>query len=147
MTPTVPTAKPKPPATIHVHWLGEERFDAGRPNGPAIRLDGSAKTAQSPVDALLSALGTCTSIDVVEILAKRRTPVASLQVEIVGERVTTVPHRFSRIRLIYHVAGAGIEKEHAERAIELAVNKYCSVRDSLAREIAVEWELDLEGTE
>jgi putative redox protein len=147
VTPTVPTARPKPPATIHVQWLGEERFDAGRPNGPPIRLDGSGKTAQSPVDALLSALGTCTSVDVVEILAKRRTPVASLQVEVIGERVATVPHRFSHITLIYHVAGAGIEKEQAERAIELAVNKYCSVRDSLAREIEVEWKLDLQVTE
>jgi putative redox protein len=143
VTPTVPTAKPKPPATIHVHWLGEERFEAGRPNGPPILLDGSGKSAQSPVDALLSALGTCTSVDVVEILAKRRTPVTSLQVEVIGQRVSTVPHRFSHITLIYHVMGSGIDKNQAERAIELAVNKYCSVRDSLAREIEVEWKLDL----
>lgn len=147
MTPTVPTANPKPPATIHVQWLGEERFDAGRPGGPAIRLDGSGKTAQSPVDALLSALGTCTSVDVVEILAKRRTPVKSLQVEVIGKRVTTVPHRFSHITLIYHIAGRGIEQDQAERAIELAVNKYCSVRDSLAREIEIEWKLDLQTAE
>jgi putative redox protein len=147
VTPTVPTANPKPPATIHVQWLGEERFDAGRLGGPPIRLDGSGKTAQSPVDALLSALGTCTSVDVVEILAKRRTPVESLQVEVIGKRVATVPRRFSHITLIYHIAGQGIEQDQAERAIELAVNKYCSVRDSLAREIEVEWKLDLQPAE
>ena len=143
MSPVVPAAKEKPPATIHVEWLGEERFEAGRPNGPALLVDGTGKTAQSPVDALLSALGSCTAIDVVEILAKRRTPVTSLRVEVVGQRVTTVPHRFRHITLIYHIVGDGIEREHAERAIDLAVNKYCSVRDSLSREIVVEWKLDL----
>ena len=143
MSPVVPAAKEKPPATIHVEWLGEERFEAGRPNGPGLLVDGTGKTAQSPVDALLSALGSCTAIDVVEILAKRRTPVTSLKVEVVGQRVTTVPHRFRHITLIYHIVGDGIEREHAARAIDLAVNKYCSVRDSLSREIVVEWKLDL----
>lgn len=143
MSPVVPAAKEKPPATIHVEWLGEERFEAGRPHGPTLLVDGTGKTAQSPVDALLSALGSCTAIDVVEILAKRRTPVTSLKIEVVGERVNTVPHRFRHITLLYHIVGDGIEREQAERAIDLAVNKYCSVRDSLSREIVVEWKLDL----
>jgi putative redox protein len=147
VSPAIPTAQPKPPARIHVEWLGEETFDAGRPNGPPIRLDGTGKTAQSPVDALLSALGTCTSVDVVEILAKMRTPVTSLQVDVIGERVTTVPHRFSHITLVYHVVGRDVQREQAERAIELAVNKYCSVRDSLARDINVDWKLDLRAPE
>ena len=144
MNPDVPAAKPKPPATIMVDWRGEEVFEAGRPNGPTLRVDGNGKTAQSPVDALLTALGSCTSVDVVEILAKRRTPVKSLQVEVIGERVATIPHRFSHITLTYRIAGAGIDKDHAERAIDLAVNKYCSVRDSLSREIVVDWKLELD---
>ena len=39
--------------------------------------------------------------------------------------------------------GVGIERVHAERAIELAVTKYCSVRDSLDAQMPVEWTLDL----
>jgi putative redox protein len=49
------------------------------------------------------------------------------------------------VRLEYVVTGAGIERVHAERAIELAVTKYCSVRDSLSREIGIEWTLELNG--
>jgi putative redox protein len=34
---------------------------------------------------------------------------------------------------------------HAERAVELAITKYCSVRDSLARDIAIEYEVEVNG--
>ena len=124
-------------------WAGGERFDAGRPGGPTLRLDGTGVTGQSPVDAVLSALASCTAVDVVEILAKRRTPVASLAVDAVGERADAVPARFTRITLHYRIAGAGIEHAHAERAIELAVTKYCSVRSSLDPNMPVEWTVEV----
>jgi putative redox protein len=129
----------RPPARVHVAWAGEHRFDAGRPGGPTLHLDGSGKTAQSMVDAVLSALGACTAVDVVDILAKRRTPLASLAVDVTGERFEGTPGRLTRIHLAYTMAGAGVERAHAERAVELAVTKYCSVRDSLDPAIPVTW--------
>ncbi len=84
-------------------------------------------------------------MDVVDILAKRRTPVESLEVEVVGERVDTVPRRFTHVTLAFTIAGTGVERAQAERAIELAVTKYCSVRDSLSPDIPVEWTLALEN--
>ncbi len=134
---------PKPPARVRTTWAGGERFDSGRPGGPTARFDGTGETGQSPVDGILSALASCVSIDVVEILAKRRTPVASLAVDVVGERVTTIPRRLKSVKLDFHITGEGIEREHAERAIELSITKYCSVRDSLAKDIHVEWALHL----
>ncbi|MFN2399325.1 MAG: OsmC family protein [Gemmatimonadaceae bacterium] len=139
-------APKRPPNRVIVTWRGEERFDAGRPGGPIARIDGTGATGQGPVDALLSALATCSSIDVVEILRKRRTPVESLEVEVIGDRVEGIPRRLERVRLLFRIMGSGIEREHAERAIQLAVNKYCSVRDSLDRGIPIEWELELLGT-
>jgi Predicted redox protein, regulator of disulfide bond formation len=94
---------------------------------------------------LLSALASCAAIDVVEILAKRRTPVESLEVDVVGDRYDGTPRRFTHITLFFRVSGAGIEREQAERAIELSVNKYCSVRDSLREDIGIEWTLELSG--
>jgi putative redox protein len=135
----------KPPSRVRVAWAGDERFDAGRPGGPTLRIDGRGETGQSPVDALLSALAACTSIDVVEILAKRRTPVDSLEIEVTGHRATTVPARVVRVELVFHVRGEGIERVHAERAVELAVTKYCSVRDTLDREMPVEFTVVLNG--
>jgi putative redox protein len=140
-TPAPPVTRP--PNRVTVTWRGDERFDTGRPGGPVARIDGTGETGQGPVDALLSALATCSSIDVVEILRKRRTPVAAMHVEVVGKRVDGVPRRLEHILLRFRIQGEGIEREHAERAIELAINKYCSVRDSLDRGIPIEWELEL----
>jgi putative redox protein len=140
-----PAVTKRPPNRVVVTWKGDERFDTGRPGGPVARIDGNGETGQGPVDALLSSLASCSSIDVVRILAKRRTPVEHLEVEVIGKRVDGVPRRLEHIRLRFRIAGAGIERAHAERAIDLAINKYCSVRDSLDRGIPIEWELELVG--
>ena len=136
---------PKPPSRVAVTWAGDERFDAGRPGGPTLRLDGRGETGQSPVDGLLSALASCTAVDVVEILRKRRTPLESLEIEVTGERADAVPARVVKIELVYRMRGEGIERVHAERAVELAVTKYCSVRDTLDPEMPVEWVVVLDG--
>ena len=135
----------RPPNRVRATWAGAHRFDAGRPGGPTVRIDASGETGPGPVDALLYALATCTAVDVVDILEKRRTPVESLTIDVVGHRFDGVPRRLVHVRLEYTITGAGIERAHAERAIELAVTKYCSVRDSLDPKLPVEWALTLNG--
>jgi len=140
----VPTGKP--PAQVQVTWAGEHRFDGQRQGDfPSIRLDASGKTGPSPVDTLLLALAGCTGVDVVDILEKRRTPVQAMGIDVTGQRFNGVPSRVTRIDLTYRIDGVGIERAHAERAIELAVTKYCSVRDSLDKNMPVEWRLILNG--
>jgi len=131
---------------IHLQWSGEHRFEAGRPNGQTIHIDGSGATGPSPVDTLLSALAGCAAVDIVDILAKRRTPATSLTIDVVAERVDGTPRRLKHVMLNVAITGPGIERQHAERAIDLAVNKYCSVRDSLREDIPVEWTLTLHDT-
>lgn len=143
MTSTEENSAPKPPSRIGVKWAGGHRFDTGRAGGPVARLDGSSATGQSPVDALLSALASCSAVDVVDILAKRRTPVTALEVDVIGERVDAIPRRYKHITLAFRISGDAVEREQAERAITLAVTKYCSVRDSLREDITVDWTLDL----
>jgi putative redox protein len=108
-------------------------------------MDASGVTGPSPVDTLLCALAGCTGVDVVDILAKRRTPVQALSVDVEGERFAGVPGRVTAIKLHYRIIGAEVERQHAERAIELAVTKYCSVRDSLDPHMPVTWTLELNG--
>jgi putative redox protein len=136
---------PRPPNVIRATWAGEHRFDTERPGGIPMRLDGSAQTGQTPPDALLSALAACSGIDVVDILGKRRTPVEKLSIEVEGERRSEVPRRFVRLSVIYHVDGAGIERLHAERAVQLAFDKYCSVAATFAPDITVETTVVLNG--
>ena len=139
---------PAPAATklsrIHVAWVGAHRFDAGRPGGPTARIDGEGETGQSPPETLLTALATCVSYDVIDILAKQRTPIESLAIDVVGERVDTIPRRYKHITLNFRIAGKGIEKDQALRAVELSATKYCSVRDSLRSDISVEWTVEVQ---
>jgi putative redox protein len=131
------------PSRILVNWKSERIFEAGREGRPAVLLDGDGIRAPTPPEALLASLASCVSVDVVDILAKRRTPVEKYSVEALGERVDSIPRRFRHITLNISITGAGIERGPAEHAIDLAVSKYCSVRDSLAPDIPVVWNLSL----
>jgi putative redox protein len=137
----------KPPATVQITWVGDHEFDGVRlSGGPAIHMDSSGKTGPSPIDTLLCALAGCTGVDIVDILEKRRTPMSAMSVDVVGERFAGTPGRITKIELVYHIIGAGVERVHAERAIELAVTKYCSVRDSLDPNLPITWKLELNGS-
>ncbi len=131
------------PNRIEVNWRGGHRFTAGRPGGPTLQVDGDGVVAPGPVDTMLASLATCAAVDVVDILAKRRTPVASMHVEVVGTRVETTPRRLQHVLLRFRLTGDGIDPANAERAVALSVEKYCSVRSSLDRDINVEWEVEV----
>ena len=135
------------PSHVRATWAGEHTFDTGKPNGPVARLDGSGHTAQTPPDALLSALAACSGIDVVDYLAKRRTPATRLTVDVVADRRELHPRRFEHIRLRFDLEGAGIDRDHAERAVRLAFERYCSVAASLAPDIKIDALVVLNGDE
>ena len=138
-----PPVAVKPPQRVIAVWKGDEEFDTSKPGGPVARIDGHGVSGQGPVGTLLSALGTCSAMDVVGILKKQRTPAESLEVEVIGTRENASPRRLKHVLMHFRIAGAGIEREQALKAIELSVTKYCSVRDSLDPNIPVEWELEL----
>jgi putative redox protein len=141
----VPHPVPKPTITVRATWDGEHRFDTGRPGGPTARFDGSAKTGQNPVDALVSALATCVGIDVVDILGKRRTPPDRLLIDAFAERRAEHPRRVELVRLTFTVDGSGIEIQHTERAVALALEKYCSVAATLSSDVVVETTVVVNG--
>ena len=129
--------------TVAAKWTGGWSFDAGRPGGPVAHIDGLSKDGPSPPETLLAALATCTAVDVVEMLTKRRTPPATLDVTTTAERKTEVPRRVTRAHLAYKITGAGIDHTQTMRAIELAVTRYCTVRDTMDPEMSITWSLEL----
>ena len=141
---TAPT-QGKPPSRTEVVWAGGQRFDASRPGGATIRMDGTGETGPSPVDTLMTALAACTAVDVTMILEKRRTPVRALRIEAIGERAHATPARIVAATLVYHIDGDGIDRANAERAVELAVTKYCSVRESLDPALPIAYTVVLNG--
>lgn len=135
----------QPHPAIQIEWAGGMHFDAGRLGGPRVRIDGDAESGPGPFDVLLGALAACASTDVVEILQKQRTPVQSLKVRVDATRVAGTPRRLASAALQFTIGATGITQEKAERAVELAVTKYCSVRSSLIADARVTWTIDLQS--
>jgi putative redox protein len=128
---------------IDVQWVGGLNFEAGRPDGLKIRIDGDAQAAPSPFDALLAAIATCASVDVVTILEKQRTPVQALNIRVEANRVGATPRRLASAVLHFGITAPGTTIKKATRAVELSVTKYCSVRSSLIADAPVTWKVEL----
>ena len=133
-----------PHPTVEITWVGGQKFDAGRPEGPKVLIDGSAEAGPSPFDALLAAVAACAATDVVEIMRKQRTPLDALSVRVEATRVASVPRRLASAVLHFTLRGRGITSDKATRAVELSVTKYCSVRSSLLVDVSVTWTIAIQ---
>ncbi len=130
---------------IALTWQHKLVFSGGVAGGPSLTLDGNGAEAPGPMDTLLLALAACTGSDVVSILEKMRFPVRALTIEVTGERRTEHPKRYTAIVLTFRINAPGVSEERARHAIDLSMEKYCSVHHSLAPDIAQRYELVLEG--
>ncbi len=118
----------------------------GEAEGKApIRIDADGAAGPGPMETLPLALAGCTARDVVSILAKMKFPVRALSVEVAGERRAEHPKRYTSIVLTYRVHAPGAPEERVRHAIDLSLEKYCSVTHSLAPDIARRYELVLES--
>jgi putative redox protein len=106
--------------TVFATWRGDRRYEIGRPGGPAVTIDAAGQEGLGPVDTLLGALAACSAIDVVEYLAKRRTPATRVDVRVDAERRPTSPRRVLWARLEFAIDGEGIDLTH-RRARDYAV--------------------------
>jgi putative redox protein len=124
-------------------WTGGLRFSGGAPDRPTLTLDGDGDAGPSPMITLLLALGSCTGADVVLILEKMRAGLSQCRIEVTGTRQVEHPQCYTAITLRFHLTGAALDEAKARRAIELSLEKYCSIAASLAPDIAIISELVL----
>ncbi|HXD31848.1 MAG TPA: OsmC family protein [Pyrinomonadaceae bacterium] len=112
---------------------GDDLFVAISPSGHRITLDTSSEraSAPSPMELLLMALGSCTAVDVIGILQKKREQVTDYRVEVRGERRDEHPRSFKRMEVRHIVTGKAISPKAVAQAIELSETKYCSVAATL----------------
>lgn len=96
-----------------------------------------------PSDLLLVALASCTAVDVVEILTKKRMPLSHLEIRCTGEQDQDPPWTFRKIHLHYTVGGKDLTEKAVEQAIQLSEEKYCSVAATIraTAEIMTEFEI------
>src|SRR5690606_9571069 len=123
-----------------LHNLGGLRFVGESPDGQRVMIDNEkvARTGMSPMQLVLNALGACAGMDVSHMLSKRRLQVNSYTIELEGERPDDVPSPFVRIKARHVFDVPGLAREQAERLVDLAMNKYCSVGASLKADLEFE---------
>ena len=124
-------------------WQEGLRFTGGAPEGPSTTIDGDNVAAPGPMLTLLLAAASCSGSDVVVILQKMRVQLRQLRIDASGVRREQEPRRYTAIHLDYHLAGEGLDQAKATRAIDLSLEKYCSVIHSLAPDIAITYALTL----
>jgi putative redox protein len=90
---------------------------------------------------LLLAAASCTGSDVVVILQKMQVPFRALSIEVSGVRREADPRRYTAIHFEYRIGGTGVDPVKVRRAIDLSLEKYCSVIHSLAPDIAITYAL------
>lgn len=86
-----------------------------------------------PMELLLVGFGGCSGMDVISILRKKRQTVSGLEINVKGEKAESSPKIYKTIHIEYVVKGKDVEKEAVERAINLSLEKYCSVGATLAK--------------
>ncbi len=134
---------------VVIEQVGTAAFEATGGSGGRLVVDGAPEIGgegrgMRPMEVLLTAVATCSAMDIVHILKRQRQVLEHLHVEIEGARPDTTPSPFSRIKMIF-VARGTIEESKLTRAVGLAVEKYCSARANLAPEVEVTWEARLEA--
>ena len=127
----------------HSDWKHGEVFQGSTEDGKSITIDGdSAHTyGPSPLQIVLMALCSCTSVDVVSILKKKRQNLTALRVTANAIQAETPPRVFTHIKLTYAVRGGHLSRKAVEDAVSLSKNKYCSVSKLLEKSTIIDYEI------
>lgn len=131
------------PVEIALRWRERLVFEAGPAGRPPVVVDGDSAVAASPVELLLVAAAACSAADVVAILAKQRVVLRALDVTLKGTRREEQPRRYTALHFVFAIAGDGADETKARRAIDLSLEKYCSVVASLASDIRLSYDVVL----
>lgn len=121
---------------VEMKWGGGLRFTGHNPWGHEIVTDGARdvggeESGFRPTELLLYAVASCTGIDIVRILEKRRQKLHSLVIEVHAEQNDEYPKPFHDVRIHYVAQGEGLDEKSLAMAIALSESKYCTVSQTL----------------
>lgn len=128
-----------------LHWLpGGDRFISTDSTGHSVVLSTANEgIGMKPSELILSALSGCSSVDVINILKKKKTPLSFLEVKVTAEQDADPPWTFRKIHMHFLLKGEGLTDDNVTRAIQLSEEKYCSVAATLrgVAEITTSYEI------
>jgi putative redox protein len=133
---------------IKVNWIDKFLLQAETESGKQVWMDtkleaGGEDKGPRPMELLLMALAGCTAMDVVLILRKKKAELNHFTVEVQGDQAPQHPKYYTTINLNYIFEGKDLKEEDIRQAIELSMDKYCSVSAMLKdkAEISYQWDI------
>jgi putative redox protein len=125
---------------FHMQAVGNSEFKINIDGSPSI---GGVNAGARPMELILMGLGSCSAIDVIQILKKQKQTVEDFKISIDAERVQDqVPSVFKSIVVTFIVSGQ-VEETKLQRAIELSKDKYCSVSAMLHQSVDISYNYQL----
>ena len=117
-------------------------FQAVGEDGVVVSLDSSSEhggksLGMRPMEMLLVALGSCTAMDIISILRKKRQQVTDYRIEVSGEQAHGYPQVFTDISLRHILTGIDLSENAVVRAIELSEEKYCPAYAMLSKAASI----------
>ena len=118
-------------------------FELENESGTICKIDsskdiGGKNKGLTPMELLAGALAACISIDVLMILNKQHIEPKKYAVSVDATKKNSVPSPFEKIHLVFYI-DTEIDLLKVERAIQLSIDKYCSVKASLNPEIKISY--------
>ena len=130
-------------ASANVKWIGGKQFvGVDSTNHSVVLSTPDEGVGMKPSELLLVALCSCTAVDVVEILAKKRLNLTALNISASAEQDSAPPWTFRKIHLKYSLKG-DLTEAAVQQAIELSEGKYCSVAATLRGQAEISYEYEI----
>ncbi len=119
-----------------VTYVNGMQFVGEADSGHAIVMDGTPEvggknTGLRPMELLLVGIGGCSGMDVISILKKKKQDVTGFEINVNGQKAETYPKKFTEIDMEFVIKGKNISEEAVKRAVQISMDKYCSVKASL----------------
>jgi putative redox protein len=113
---------------VRLEHRGGMRFHAEPSSGHPYDFDDrQSNTGGSPVETVLAALASCSAMDIVSIVGKKRQAITSYSLDVTGDQRDEYPQVFSEITVVHVIEGTDLSEAAIRRAIELSATKYCPV--------------------
>jgi len=135
-----------------VVWKGKMSFEGSADTGFKLPLDASPAVGGDdggfrPMELLLVGLASCTAMDVISILKKKRQDITAFEVKVHGDRASDHPKVFTDITLEYIVSGRNIDPQAVERSVELSETRYCSATAMLIKAVTIKSKITVHEVE
>jgi putative redox protein len=135
-------------ASASIRWAGGQTYIGTDSTNHSVVLSTPGDgIGMKPSELLLVALCSCSAVDVVEILEKKRLKLTGLEISASAEQEKDPPWTFRKVHLVYKLHGQGLTEKAVEQAITLSEEKYCSVAATIRGKAEITFSFEITNQE